>query len=163
MNNPSFFITNRLILFVLISAIITIPLAVAQEGVIEGLPYDKGLCGPLTIDVNGTCVPDYETVCSPGTAVVDGICHGDEPPYVHKGNLASKTKIYQRPHYGEEPPIIYRDCLIATAYLAQELRPEHQKSNTNVNACTTTAKYVTATHDWILGIKVESPGSYYWD
>jgi hypothetical protein len=50
-----------------------------------------------------------------------------------------------------------------TPYLAQELRPEHQKSSINVNACATTAKYVTATHDWILGIKVESPGSYYWD
>ena len=49
-----------------------------------------------------------------------------------------------------------------TPYLGQELRPQYQKSDTNVNGCATTAKYITATNPWILGIKVESPGSYYW-
>ena len=86
------------IVFLLISAVITIPLAVAQEEVIE-----YGLCGPLTIDVNGTCVPDYETVCSQGTVVVDGMCHGYGPPIPSPGS-----------------------CLIATASYGSELAPQVQ-------------------------------------
>ena len=105
MNNPSIFlITNQLILFLLISAIITIPLAVAQEEVIEGMPDDRGLCGPLTIVMNGTCGPDYETICSPETTVVDGKCVGYELAVTKRSE----------------------DCLIATASYGSELAPQVQ-------------------------------------
>ena len=77
----------------------------AQEELVEDLPGDEGICGPQTVSVNGTCVPDYEAICGPGATVVDEKCVGSELPP------------------GEKPS---EDCLIATASYGSELAPQVQ-------------------------------------
>ena len=77
----------------------------AQEELVEDLSGGKGICGPQTVSVNGTCVPDYEAICGPGATVVDEKCVGFELPP------------------GEKPS---EDCLIATASYGSELAPQVQ-------------------------------------
>ena len=77
----------------------------AQEELVEDLSGGKGICDPQTVSVNGTCVPDYETICGPGATVVDEKCVGFELPPGEK--------------YSE-------DCLIATASYGSELAPQVQ-------------------------------------
>ena len=74
----------------------------AQEELVEDLPGDEGICGPQTVSVNGTCVPDYEVICGPKTGFVDGKCH----------------KLIGIQHS--------RSCLIATASYGSELAPQVQ-------------------------------------
>ena len=78
----------------------------AQEELVEDLSGGKGICGPQTVSVNGTCVPDYEAICGPETMVWGGKCTSiDEVPY-HRAPEA--------------------DCLIATASYGSELAPQVQ-------------------------------------
>ena len=76
----------------------------AQEELVEDLPGDEGICGPQTIVVNGTCVPDYEAVCGPGAVVMDEKCVG----------------------YGLDTAKRTEDCLIATASYGSEMAPQVQ-------------------------------------
>lgn len=75
----------------------------AQEELVEDLSGDEGICGPQTVSVNGTCVPDYEVICGPRTMLIDGKCHPD----------AVLTAVH-------------KDCLIATASYGSELAPQVQ-------------------------------------
>ena len=76
----------------------------AQEELVEDLSGDEGICGPQTIVVNGTCVPDYEAVCGPGAVVRDEKCVG----------------------YGLATAKRTEDCLIATASYGSEMAPQVQ-------------------------------------
>ena len=76
----------------------------AQEELVEDLSGGKGICGPQTIVVNGTCVPDYEAVCGPGAVVRDEKCVG----------------------YGLATAKRTEDCLIATASYGSEMAPQVQ-------------------------------------
>jgi hypothetical protein len=49
-----------------------------------------------------------------------------------------------------------------TPYLGNSLQTQYAVSGTNYNSCATASKTITASADWILGIKVESLGSFYW-
>jgi len=46
---------------------------------------------------------------------------------------------------------------------ANVLRTQHTVDDLSINSCAYASKYLYATHYWILEIKVESIGSYYWD
>ena len=81
----------------------TVPSPLQQ--VRENLPGGEIICGPQTVSVNETCVPDYEVICSPGTTVEDEKCVGFELPPGEK--------------YSE-------DCLIATASYGSEMAPQVQ-------------------------------------
>ena len=76
----------------------------AQEELVEDLSGGKGICGPQTIVVNGTCVADYEAICGPGATVVDEKCVGYELVVTKRSE----------------------DCLIATASYGSELAPQVQ-------------------------------------
>ena len=49
-----------------------------------------------------------------------------------------------------------------TPYLGNQLRTQYMVDGLNINSCATASKTITATHNWIIGILVESSGSYYW-
>ena len=50
-----------------------------------------------------------------------------------------------------------------TPYLAQSLKTGLSDDNLNYNSCVYASHYdSSSSHDWIVGILVESPGSYYW-
>ena len=102
-HEKSFTIT-KLITFLLILTIITMPLTAAQEEFTENLSGDEIVCGPGTILVAGKCDPAFEIVCGPETMLVNGKC---------------------LPAYGEAHIIPY-DCLIATASYGSELAPQVQ-------------------------------------
>ena len=104
MNRQKLAITGVLAV-VVISATIAMPLAAAQQEPAEDLPGGEIICGPQTVSVNETCVPDYEVICSPGTTVEDEKCVGFELPPGEK--------------YSE-------DCLIATASYGSEMAPQVQ-------------------------------------
>ena len=76
----------------------------AQEELVEDLSGNEGICGPQTVSVNGTCMPDYEAVCGPGAVVRDEKCVG----------------------YGLATAKRTEDCLIATASYGSEMAPQVQ-------------------------------------
>jgi hypothetical protein len=49
-----------------------------------------------------------------------------------------------------------------TPYLATILETSLAENDVDYNNCAVTSNTSTATHDWVVGILVESPGSYYW-
>ena len=49
-----------------------------------------------------------------------------------------------------------------TPYLAQSLETSEQVDDLNYNGCAVATTTFEADHDWIVGILVESTGSYYW-
>ena len=86
-------------------------------------------------------------------------------------------------NYGTPPEHAYRDAVMyfygsacdtysgsqnvinrveTTPYLANQLRTQYTVDGVSINSCASALQYITAEHDWILGIRVESPGSFYW-
>lgn len=63
-------------------------------------------------------------------------------------------------YYGSENVINEVDT---TPYLAQSLETSLSENDLQINGCATTSNTSEATHDWIVGILVESDGSFYWD
>ena len=50
-----------------------------------------------------------------------------------------------------------------TPYLAQSLQNNLSDDDIDYNSCVSASYYnSSSSHDWMVGILVESPGSYYW-
>jgi len=49
-----------------------------------------------------------------------------------------------------------------TPYLAQSLETSLAEDDDSINTCSTTTNISEADHDWVVGILVESAGSFYW-
>lgn len=102
---------------------------------------DAGITGPATIDI-----PDY-------TRPTNNIQHA------YTG--ATMTFYGSACPNVSSPPTPISE-VNTTPYLAMSLDTTHTTDTVNYPYCATTSSSFTATHDWIVGIKTTSPGTYVW-
>ena len=105
------------------------------------------------------CIEEWFRYNENGSGEIDVTDYDTPPEHARRGALMYFFGSACDTYSGSETVI---NEVEMTPYLAQQLRPQYTDDGLNINACATAYKYITATHPWILGIHVESPGSHYW-
>ena len=105
------------------------------------------------------CIEDWDQDDNNGLDAIDILNYDTPPEHANRDSwmyfYGSSCDTYS----GSEPVI---NSVETTPYLANTLQTQYTEDDLSINSCAYAYKHIQATHDWILGIKVESDGSYYW-
>ena len=104
------------------------------------------------------CIEDWSDSNNYGSAAIDVMNYGEPPEHAYRYAWMYFYGSACDDYPGAEDVV---NKVEVTPYLANELRTEYTEDGANINSCATAYKYLQATADWILGIKVDSYGSYY--
>lgn len=105
------------------------------------------------------CVESWDENGQIGSADIDEMNYDSPPEHAYRNAVMYFYGSACDTHSGSENVI---NKVETTPYLGNQLRTQYAVDGLNINSCATASKNITATHDWILGILVESLGSYYW-
>ena len=105
------------------------------------------------------CVEDWDEDDQNGSGEIDVMNYDTPAEHAYSGATMYFYGSACDTHSGSENVI---NEVVTTPYLANELRTQYETDRLNINSCATASTTFVATADWILGILVESPGSYYW-
>lgn len=121
--------------------------------------YDLYAYLNTTICYYNNCVEDWDAEDQNGVGNINILNYDLPPEHAYRGAIMYFYGSACDTYSGSEAVI---NDVETTPYLGNTLRTQHTEDGSNVNSCATASKTIEATHDWILGILVESSGSFYW-